>query len=114
MYDNMLDLNISTPEDYVKVFDALSHPIRIKILGLLAKERQYVSELARIVNISRPLLYMHLKKLETAGFITGHAEISSSGKAIKYYESLNFEITINPPLLTKLSENIEIKTSHLN
>ena len=105
----MQDLNISSHEDYVKVFDALSHPIRIKILGLLAKERQYVSELARIVNISRPLLYMHLKKLETAGFITGHAEISSSGKAIKYFEALNFEITLTPALLTELSENINIE-----
>jgi ArsR family transcriptional regulator len=104
----MEDLNISAHEEYIKVFDALSHPMRIKILGLLAKERQYVSELARMVNISRPLLYMHLKKLETARLIIGHAEISPAGKATKYYESLNFEITINLPLLTALSETIEI------
>ena len=106
MFSDML--NISTHEDYIKVFDALSHPMRIKILGLLAKERQYVSELARMVNISRPLLYMHLKKLETAGLVISHAEISSAGKATKYYESLNFEITVNPALLTALSETIEI------
>jgi ArsR family transcriptional regulator len=106
----MQDLNISTHEEYIKVFDALSHPMRIKILGLLAKERQYVSELARMVNISRPLLYMHLKKLETAGLIAGHAEISSAGKATKYYESLDFEITINPSVLTALSETIEISS----
>jgi len=101
-------LSISTYDEYTKVFDALSHPMRIKILGILVKEKQYVSELARMVNISRPLLYMHLKKLEAAGLITGHAEISSSGKATKYYEALDFEFVVNPYLLTALSETIPI------
>ena len=107
-------LTISTYEEYTKAFDALSHPLRIKILGILAKEKQYVSELARIVNISRPLLYMHLKKLEIAGFVVGHAEISPSGKATKYYESLEFEIVINPSLLTALSETIVINNTKEN
>lgn len=62
-------------EDYIKLFDALSHPMRIKIIGILTEEKQYVSELARVINISRPLLYMHLKKLEVAGIILGHHEI---------------------------------------
>ena len=47
------DLNLKKYEDYVNVFDALSHPARIKIIGILAEGRQYVSELARLVNISR-------------------------------------------------------------
>ena len=64
------DLNLKKYEDYINVFDALSHPARIKIIGILAEGRQYVSELARLVNISRPLLYMHLKKLETARLVT--------------------------------------------
>ena len=59
--------------------------MRIKIIGILAEERQYVSKLARIVNISRPLLYMHLKKLEAAGIISGCHKISQSGKATKYF-----------------------------
>ncbi|MCL1845797.1 MAG: winged helix-turn-helix domain-containing protein [Defluviitaleaceae bacterium] len=97
-------------EQCVKLFDALSHPARIKILGVLLKERQYVSELARIVNISRALLYMHLKKLEGAGLVIGHAEISSSGKATKYYEAVAFEVTINSAFLTALGETIVITT----
>ena len=107
--NNIKTVNISTYEEYVKVFDALSHPMRIKILGLLSKERQYVSELARMLNISRPLLYMHLKKLELAGLVISHAEISSDGKATKYYDCLNFEITVNPSLLSVLSETIKIE-----
>ena len=71
-------------EESINVFDALSHPVRIKIIGILTQGRQYVSELARLVNVSRPLLYMHLKKLETAGLVTNAMEISKSGKAVKY------------------------------
>lgn len=93
-------------EEYIKLFDALSHPMRVKIIGILAQERQYVSELARIVNISRPLLYMHLKKLEVAGIILGHHEISQSGKAIKYFELKQFNIYLTPELLTELSKTI--------
>lgn len=99
-------------EDYVKLFDALSHPMRIKIMGILAEERQYVSELARIVNISRPLLYMHLKKLEAAGIIAGHHEISESGKAIKYFELKEFDVHLTPALLTELSKKIPISESN--
>lgn len=95
-------------EDYTKLFDALSHPMRIKIAGLLAQQRQYVSELARMVNISRPLLYMHLKKLETAGIILGHHEISESGKATKYYELIPFELHLFPQLLAELSDTIPL------
>lgn len=101
-------LILSGYEDYTRLFDALSHPMRIKIIGILAQERQYVSELARIVNISRPLLYMHLKKLEASGLVVGHHEISESGKATKYYEIKQFNIQLFPELMTKLSETIPI------
>lgn len=103
--------HLSGYEDYIKLFDALSHPMRIKIIGILAEERQYVSELARIVNISRPLLYMHLKKLEAAGIISGHHEISDSGKAIKYFELNQFDIHLTPELMTELSGAIPIPES---
>ena len=95
-------------ENYIKLFDALSHPMRIKIIGILAEERQYVSQLARMINISRPLLYMHLKKLEAAGLVSGHHEISESGKAIKYYELKLFDIHLTSELLTELSRAIPI------
>lgn len=104
------DLNLKKYEDYINVFDALSHPARIKIIGILAEGRQYVSELARLVNISRPLLYMHLKKLETARLVTSAMEISESGKAMKYYALEDFELQITKELLNGLSQNIIIET----
>lgn len=86
-------------EGLVKVCDALSHPVRIQIIGILASERQYISELARLLNISRPLLYMHLQKLEAAGLVKGQLELSDDGKAMKYYEVLTFNIALTPQVL---------------
>lgn len=103
------DLNLKKYEDYINVFDALSHPVRIKIIGILTEGRQYVSELARLVNISRPLLYLHLKKLETARLVTSAMEISENGKAMKYYTLEDFELQITKELLHDISEKIVIE-----
>ena len=44
--------------------------------------------------MSRPLLYMHLDKLEKAGFVTGQLELSEDGKAMKYYELAPFDLRL--------------------
>jgi len=93
---------------YTKLFDALSHPMRIKILSLISHERKYVSELAKLANISRPLLYMHLKKLEEANLVKGTYEISDSGKSMKFYQANLFEIKVNLELLQKLDLEIPL------
>ena len=104
------DLKLNKYEDYINIFDALSNiSVRIKIIGILAEGRQYVSELARLVNISRPLLYMHLKKLETARLVTSAMEISESGKAMKYYALEDFNLQITKELLRGLAQNIIIE-----
>ena len=100
------NLRLSTPGDYTKLFDALSHPMRIKIVGVLSQKRRYVSELAKIINISRPLLYMHLKKLEEAGLVTGSYEISNMGKSMRYFELMAFDIHISPDILAELAMDI--------
>lgn len=105
------NLSLENYEDYVKFFDAFSHPVRIKIIGVLADGRQYVSELARLVNISRPLLYMHLKKLEEARLVVSTMEISESGKAMKYYTLENFDVQVNGSLLHTLSMDIVIENT---
>lgn len=93
-------------EEYLKLFDALSNPIRLRILGILYRERQYVSELARMLNISRPLLYMHLRKLEEAGLVEGSAEISPSGKANKFFQCTSFHISLDMEQVAKLAGSI--------
>lgn len=107
-------LLLSSYEDYTRLFDALSHPTRIKIIGILFDNRRYVSELARIVNISRPLLYMHLKKLEEAAIVVGRYEISESGKTTKYYELKSFSIQLTPDLLADISKSIPTENCDKN
>jgi predicted transcriptional regulator len=107
--NNNIPVSFSSGDDAVKVFNSLSHPVRIKIMGILSEKRQYVSELARIVNISRPLLYMHLRKLEAANLIKGEHEISEDGKAMKYYEIQNFALNLTPETLFEFSKSVTIK-----
>jgi predicted transcriptional regulator len=54
----------------------------------------HVSELARRLGLSRPLLYLHLEKLESAGLITGELELSADGKAMKYFDLAPFELRV--------------------
>jgi DNA-binding PadR family transcriptional regulator len=44
--------------------------------------------------MSRPLLYMHLDRLEKAGLVTGQLELSEDGKAMKYFELVPFEVRV--------------------
>lgn len=55
----------------------------------------HVSELARRLGLSRPLLYMHLERMEKAGLVAGHLELSADGKAMKFYELTPFELRLN-------------------
>jgi predicted transcriptional regulator len=78
---------------------ALANPHRLRILGALADGRQYVSLLARQLGMSRPLLHMHLQKLQSAGLVTGSLELSGDGKAVKYFEAAPFALRITPQVV---------------
>lgn len=97
-------------DELLKTLEALSNPYRIKIIGVLSQERQYVSQLARMLGISRPLLYLHLQKLEDAGLIKGQHEVSDSGKAMKYFELIPFKITLDTESIAKAANSLTIKT----
>ena len=46
----------------------------MRIIAALTDGRTYVSELARRLEMNRPLLYMHLQRLEAAGLVSGGTE----------------------------------------
>ena len=96
-------------DELLAVFEALSNPHRLKIISILAKERKYVSQLAREVQMSRPLLYMHLQKLEKAGLVTNKLELSEDGKSMKYYELRDFEIGLTKEMIAKSVNTLTIK-----
>ncbi len=53
---------VGSIQEITTIADALSSPIRVKILKMLCEREWYVYELAKTLNISRQLLYLHLKK----------------------------------------------------
>ena len=75
---------------------AIAHPLRLQIIAELAGGRVHVSELARRLGMSRPLLYMHLDRLEKAGLVSGSLELSDDGKAMKYFELVPFDLRVTP------------------
>ena len=66
-----------TGDRLLALLAALASPQRLRIVAALkADGRNYVSQLARDVGISRPLLHLHLQKLEEAGLVTSKLELS--------------------------------------
>jgi len=80
----------------LQILAALANPHRLRIVAALAGGRNYVSQLAREIGMSRPLLHMHLQKLEAAGLVEGSLELSEDGKAMKYYVVTPFAFWITP------------------
>ncbi|MFI9644813.1 ArsR/SmtB family transcription factor [Streptomyces sp. NPDC052040] len=84
-----------TSEELLAFLSAVGHTQRLRAIARLADGRMFVSELARQLGMSRPLLYMHLERLEKAGLVTGHLELSEDGKALKYFELVPFDLHLN-------------------
>lgn len=75
---------------------AIASPQRMRIVAELVAQPLHVSELARRVGMSRALLYMHLRKLEEAGFVAGDLHLSEDGKAMNVYSVVPFRLTLSP------------------
>src|SRR5262247_1783722 len=95
-----------TGDDLVEMLAALANPLRLRIVAKLASGRDYVSHLAREIGVSRPLLHMHLQRLEAAGLIAGSLELSEDGKAMKYYEVTNFNLHLTPAMVAEAAETL--------
>ncbi|MFC8829554.1 ArsR/SmtB family transcription factor [Streptomyces sp. NPDC057137] len=87
---------VPTGDELVRVLATLSNPHRLRVVAALAGGRNYVSRLARELDISRALLQVHLKKLEAAGLVTSRLELSDDGKAMKFYEVNAFAVVLTP------------------
>lgn len=85
-----------TGDDLLAKLEALSNPHRLRILALLKNRRVHVSQLARDAQISRPLLYMHLRRLEEAGLVSSQAELAPDGKSMHFFAAAPFSIQLDP------------------
>jgi predicted transcriptional regulator len=88
------------------MLSALSNPHRLRIVAALAEGREYVSRLARRIGMSRPLLHMHLQRLESAGLVSGTLELSEDGKAMKYYDVTPFALNLTPARIAEAVETL--------
>jgi predicted transcriptional regulator len=95
-----------TGDDLVEMLAALANPLRLRIIAKLAGGRDYVSHLAREIGVSRPLMHLHLQRLEAAGLIVGSLELSEDGKAMKYYEVADFDLHLSAAVLAEAAKTL--------
>jgi len=93
-------------DQLLQTLSALANPQRLRIIAALQAGREYVSELARQIGISRPLLHLHLKKLEAAGLVQGELELSEDGKAMKYFQLADFSLVLDPELIAEAVQTL--------
>jgi predicted transcriptional regulator len=96
-------------DELLAILAALANPHRLRIVAALASGgRNYVSQLARDLGISRPLL--HLQKLEDASLVTSKLELSQDGKALNYFEVRNFDFELTPAAIAKAAQSLTSKS----
>jgi DNA-binding transcriptional ArsR family regulator len=88
---------------------ALANPHRLRIVATLAANgRTYVSQLAREVGISRPLLHLHLRKLEEGGLVHSKYELSPDGKALNFFEVTDFAVELTPQAIADAVKSLTV------
>ena len=61
-------------EELSRIFRALSHPVRVKLVEDLMKKECCVGEIELCLSISQPNVSQHLKVLKDAGIIRGRRD----------------------------------------
>ncbi|BET45906.1 winged helix-turn-helix domain-containing protein [Kitasatospora aureofaciens] len=95
-----------TGDELLKVLSALGNPHRMRIVAALVESRNYVSALARLIGMGRPLLHMHLQRLEAAGLVAGTLEVAEDGKTVKYYDVTPFFYELTPRAVAQAAATI--------
>lgn len=96
-------------DELVRVMATLANPHRLRALAALVTERNYVSRLARELDIGRGLLQVHLRRLEATGLVSATIEISSDGKAMKFYEVEPFDLRLTPEIIAIAARTISLQ-----
>ena len=99
-----------TGDQLLANLSALANPHRLRVVAaLVGGGRNYVSQLAREIGISRPLLHLHLQKLEDAGLVTSKLELSQDGKALNYFEVTEFVFHLTPATVADAATTLTTK-----
>jgi predicted transcriptional regulator len=92
----------------LRILATLANPHRLRVIAALTRERNYVSQLARELDISRALLQVHLRKLQAAGLVSATIEVSEDGKAMKFYEVAPFTVLLTPAAIAAAAPTLGI------
>ena len=95
---------MSKMEKLSMMLKAVSHPVTLKIITLLAKEGKdmYLNQIAKSLGVNRALAKIHLKKLERAGIVKSRVVlVEGEALALRYYTLQDFDIQVSPELLKK-------------
>ncbi len=95
-------------DDLLRLLAALANPQRLRVIAALTSGRIHVSQLARELGISRPLLYLHLQKLQAAGLVIGQLELSEDGKAMKFFEVAPFAVYLTPDRIAAAAKTLAV------
>ena len=93
-------------DELLALLAALANPIRMRIVAALTESSTYVSQLARDLGISRPLLHMHLQKLEAAGVVVGRMEVSEDGRAMRFVEVTDFVQQLDAAVVSRAATSL--------
>ena len=105
------DRNTIGGDALLAMLAALANPHRLRILAALsAGGRNYISQLAREVGVSRPLLHLHLQRLQEAGLVTSQLELSADGKALNYFQVADFALELTPAAIARAAKSLTSKT----
>ncbi|GAA1752171.1 ArsR/SmtB family transcription factor [Agromyces humatus] len=97
-----------TGDEMMRIMAALSNPHRMRVVATLVRGATYVSQLARELEISRPLLQVHLRRLEAAGLVTSQLQISEEGKAMKFYSVQPFALQLSPETIARGANSLTL------
>ncbi len=100
------NVTLASGDDLLRALAALASPHRLRIIAALAGGRNYVSQLARDLGVSRTLLLLHLQRLEAAGLVVGHLELSADGKAMKYFEVTPFAFVLTAERIAEATRTL--------
>jgi predicted transcriptional regulator len=104
------DVAASPGDQLLAMLAALANPHRLRIIAALAVGgRNYVSQLAREIGISRPLLHLHLQKLAEAGLVVSQLELTDDGKARNYFDVSDFGIEVTPTAIAAAAPSLSAK-----
>jgi DNA-binding transcriptional ArsR family regulator len=100
-----------TGDDLLRVLATLASPHRLRVVAALAEERNYVSQLARELGISRALMQVHLRKLQASGLVSAVIEVSEDGKAMKFYEVTPFALQLTPETILVAARTLSVDSA---